>query len=51
MTGEMARIIHLHKRWADGYTIIRLGFMPMLLGGVQFFLTTRKSGRPNPSQS
>ena len=38
MTEEMARIIKLHKRWADGHTIIWIGFVLMLLTGVQIFL-------------
>jgi hypothetical protein len=38
MTGEMARIIKLHERWADGYTVIWLGFVLTLLTGVLFAL-------------
>jgi hypothetical protein len=28
----------LHKRWADGYTLISLGFAVLLVAGLQFFL-------------
>lgn len=35
---EQARIIKLHKRWADRYTLIWLGFGLLLVTGVQFVL-------------
>jgi hypothetical protein len=38
MMEEQARIIKLHKRWADRYTLIWLGFGLLLVTGVQFVL-------------
>ena len=38
MTEEQVRIIKLHKRWADRYTLAWLGFAVLLLAGIQFVL-------------
>jgi hypothetical protein len=38
MTEEQVRIIKLHKRWADGYTLIWLGSAVLLVAGLQFVL-------------
>ena len=38
MTEEQVRIIKLHKRWADRYTLMWLGFALLLLTGFQFVL-------------
>ncbi len=38
MTEEQARIIRLHKRWADRYTLAWLGFAVLLLTGFQLVL-------------
>jgi len=38
MTEEQVQIIRLHKRWADRYTLLWLGFAVLLLTGFQFVL-------------
>jgi len=38
MNSEMIRIIRLHKRWADGYTLLWQGFVVLLFGGIYFAL-------------
>jgi hypothetical protein len=38
MDQEQVRIIKLHKRWADRYTLMWLGFAVLLLTGFQFVL-------------
>jgi cation transport ATPase len=38
MTEEQVRILKLHKRWADRYTLSWLGFAVLLLTGFQFVL-------------
>jgi hypothetical protein len=38
MNAEQVRIIKLHKRWADRYTLMWLGFALLLLTGFQFVL-------------
>jgi hypothetical protein len=38
MTEEQVRILKLHKRWADRYTLGWLGFTVLLLTGFQFVL-------------
>jgi cation transport ATPase len=38
MTEEKLRILKLHKRWADRYTLIWLVFAVVLLTGFQFVL-------------
>ncbi len=38
MTEEQVRILKLHKRWADRYTLAWLGFAVLLLTGFQFVL-------------
>ena len=38
MTEEQVRIFKLHKRWADRYTLLWLGFAVLLLTGFQFVL-------------
>jgi hypothetical protein len=38
MNTEQSRIIKLHKRWADRYTLTWLGFALLLLTGFQFVL-------------
>jgi hypothetical protein len=38
MTEEQVRIIKLHKRWADRYTLAWLGFAVLLLTSFQFVL-------------
>jgi uncharacterized membrane protein len=38
MTEEQVRIIKLHKRWADRYSLMWLGFALLLFTGFQFAL-------------
>ena len=38
MNEEQVRILKLHKRWADRYTLSWLGFAVLLLTGFQFVL-------------
>ena len=38
MTEEQVRIIKLHKRWVDRYTLPWLGFAVLLLAGFQLVL-------------
>lgn len=38
MTEEQARIIKLHKRWADRYSLMWLGLSLLLFTGFQFVL-------------
>jgi hypothetical protein len=38
MNLEQARIIKLHKQWADRYALIWLGFALLLLSGIKFAL-------------
>jgi hypothetical protein len=38
MNPEQVRIIKLHKRWADRYSLMWLGFALLLLSGFQFVL-------------
>lgn len=38
MNSEQMRIIKLHKRWADGYAMIWVGFGLVLMTGIQFAL-------------
>ena len=38
MTLEQARIIKLHKQWADRYALIWLGFALLFLCGIKFAL-------------
>jgi predicted metal-binding membrane protein len=38
MNPERIRIIKLHKRWADGYTLLWQVFVVLLFGGIYFVL-------------
>ena len=38
LSPEQVRLIKLHKRWADRYTMLWLGFALLLLTGFQFVL-------------
>jgi hypothetical protein len=38
MNPDRIRIIKLHKRWADGYTLLWQIFIFLLFGGIYFFL-------------
>ncbi len=38
MNPERIRIIKLHKRWADGYTLLWQIFVVLLFGGIYFIL-------------
>ncbi|HYS87160.1 MAG TPA: hypothetical protein VEN78_19485 [Bradyrhizobium sp.] len=38
MNPERTRIIKLHKRWADGYTLLWQIFVVLLFGGIYFVL-------------
>ncbi|WP_050421050.1 hypothetical protein [Bradyrhizobium tropiciagri] len=49
MTPDTVRIIKLHKRWADGYTVIWLIFALLLLSGIKFALES--GGVAAPEQS
>lgn len=39
MTPEMVRILKLHKRWADRYTLLWQLFVLALLAGLEFILS------------
>ena len=38
MKSDRLRIVKLHKRWADGYTLLWQIFVFLLFGGIYFFL-------------
>jgi hypothetical protein len=38
LESQGTRILRLHKRWADGWTLIWLVFVLTLFGGIYFFL-------------
>lgn len=38
MNPERVRIIRLHKRWADGYAMLWVGFGLLLMTGIRFAL-------------
>jgi hypothetical protein len=38
MNSDRLRIVKLHKRWADGYTLFWQIFVFLLFGGIYFFL-------------
>jgi len=44
MNPERIRIIKLHKRWADGYTLLWLVFVVLLFGGIYFVLEQFRAG-------
>jgi hypothetical protein len=38
LESQGTRILRLHKRWADGWTLVWLVFVLTLFGGIYFFL-------------
>ncbi len=38
LESQGTRILRLHKRWADGWTLLWQGFVLMLFGGMYFLL-------------
>ena len=44
MNSERIRIIRLHKRWADGYTLFWQIFVVLHFGGIYFILEQSGAG-------
>jgi hypothetical protein len=46
MNQDRIRIIKLHKRWADGYTLLWQLFVVLFFGGIYFVLEQFGAGAP-----
>jgi hypothetical protein len=47
LESQRTRILQLHKRWADGWTVVWLGFVLMLFSGIYVLMDQAEIAPPD----